>query len=309
MEGRGYALVVGVFVIVFAAGIIAAGAWLSRDRTAYAHYIVASKHGVTGLQPEAPVKLRGVTVGRVETIRFDPRDPQTVLVGIAVVAGTPIGAGTYAQLGYQGITGLSYIQLEDDPRADPAQRLAAGEAIEMRPSLFDRLTRAGPQLVDQLDLVLQRAGDLLDDGNRRSLTRSLANAEQATAEIGSLARQLKPGAAAIEPLAADARATLAKANEALARIETLSDDIKQRAQALDEVGRAAVQVRAAGKDAREVMPRLERLLDDLSSNSQNLNRLIADLEAHPQSVLLGKPPRVPGPGEPGFNGGRTAQRP
>jgi phospholipid/cholesterol/gamma-HCH transport system substrate-binding protein len=308
MEGRGYALAVGVFVIVFAAAIVAAGAWLSRDRTAYAHYTIASKHGVTGLQPEAPVKLRGVTVGRVETIRFAPNDARTVLVVIAVVDGTPIGAGTYAQLGYQGITGLSYVQLEDDPRVDSTGQLEAGQAIEMRPSLFDRLARAGPDLVDQIDLVLRRAGDLLDDGNRRSLTRSLANAEHATAEIGSLARQLKPGAAAIEPLAADARATLAKANETLARIEILSDDIKQRAQARDEVGRAAVQVRTAGKEAREAVPRLEQLLDDLSRNSHSLNRLIADLNAQPQSVLLGKPPRVPGPGEPGFNGG-TAQRP
>lgn len=308
MEGRGYALAVGVFVVVFALALAAAAVWLGQDRTAYVRYTVASRHGVSGLQPEALVKLRGVTVGRVETIRFDPADARNILVGIAVAEGTPIATSTYAQLGYQGITGLSYIQLDDDPRAESEQRLDAGQPIHMRPSLFDRLATAGPELIDKIDLVAQRAADLLDDGNRRAVSRSLVNVERASAEIGSLARQLKPGAAAIEPLATDARATLAKANEALVRIAALSDDIKRRAQALDEVGRAAQQVGAAGKDAREVLPRLDQLLDELSRNSRTLNRLLANLDAQPQSVLLGKPPPTPGPGEPGFNG-RQARRP
>jgi phospholipid/cholesterol/gamma-HCH transport system substrate-binding protein len=308
MEGRGYALVVGVFVIALAAALVAAGVWLGRDRTAYVPYTIASRHGVYGLQPEAPVKLRGVTVGRVETIRFDPGDARTVLVGIAVAADTPIAAGTYAQLGYQGITGLSYIQLDDDPHTGPTQRASAGQAIEMRQSLFDRLIVAGPELIDRIDVVMQRAGDLLDEGNRRALSRSLANVELATAQIGGLARDLKPGAAAIEPLAMDARATLGKANEALARVAALSDDLKQRAQALDEVGRAAAQVGAAGQGAREAVPRLEQLLDDLSRNSRSLDRLLANLNAQPQSVLLGRPPPAPGPGEPGFNG-RPGRRP
>jgi phospholipid/cholesterol/gamma-HCH transport system substrate-binding protein len=307
MEGRGYALTVGIFVVTFVLALTAAAVWLGKDRTAYVRYTVASRYGVSGLQPEALVKLRGVTVGRVETIRFDPADPRNILVGIAVAEGTPIASSTYAQLGYQGITGLSYVQLDDDPHAasgppDPAR------PIEMRPSLFDRLATADPELIDKIDLVAQRAADLLDDGNQRAVSSSLVNVERASAEIGGLARQLRPGAAAIEPLATDARATLAKANDALVRIAALSDDIKRRAQVLDEVSRAAAQVGAAGKDAREVVPRLERLMDELSHNSRTLDRLLADLDAQPQSVLLGKPSPTPKPGEPGFNG-RQARRP
>ncbi len=139
------------------------------------------------------------------------------------------------------------MQLDDDPRVEPAPRLDQGQRIEMRPSLLDRLAAAGPELIDKIDLVAERAADLLNDGNRRVVSRSLVNVERASAEIGGLARQLKPGAAAIEPLATDARATLAKANEALARIAALSDDIKGRAKVLDEVGLAAQQVGAAGK--------------------------------------------------------------
>ena len=304
MESRSYTLAVGVFVVVFGLALAAAAVWLGKDRTAYARYTIASRTGVYGLQPEALVKLRGVTVGRVETIGFDPADARSILVGIAVAGGTPIAAGTYAQLGYQGITGLTYIQLEDDPGADATQRRDTARRIEMRPSLFDRLATAGPDLIDRIDLVAQRAADLLGDGNRSSVARSLVNVERASAEIGGLARQLKPGAAAIQPLTADARATLAKANEALARIAAMSDDLRRRAHVLDEVGGAAAQVGTAGTDAREVVPRVEQLLDELSRNSRTLNRLLANLEAQPQSVLLGKRPPPPGPGEPGFEGRR-----
>lgn len=303
MEGRSYALWVGLFVIVFAAGVVAAGVWLTQDRTAYVRYTIASRHAVSGLQPEATVKLKGVNVGRVETIGFDPGDAGIVLVGIAVARGTPIVPGTYARLAYQGITGLSHVRLEVDPAGDRAPP-QGGQRIEMRASLFDRLAVSGPELIDKIDVLVQRAGDLLDQANRDALSRSLANVERATAEIGALARDLKPGAASIEPLAADARATLTKANEALARVAALSDELKQRAQALDEVGRAAAQVRSTGREAQDVVPRVEELIDQLARNSRTLDRLLADLNAQPQSVLLGKAPPPPGPGEPGFDGRR-----
>jgi len=302
MEGRGYALAVGIFVVVFAVALAAAALWLGQDRTPYTHYTVASRTGVYGLVPDALVKLRGVTVGRVENIRFDAADPRTVLVGIAVTPGAPVAASTYAQLGYQGITGLTYIQLDDDPKLDSTQRRDAAQPIEMRPSLFDRLATMGPELLDRIDVVAQRAAALLDDANRQAVARSLVNIEQASAGVGVLARRLEPGAAAIAPLAADARATLAKANETLAHVTSLADDVKGRAVALDEVGRAAAEVRAVGKDARAVVPRVEMLIDELSRNSRTLNRLLAELEAQPQSVLLGKALPAPGPGEPGFNG-------
>lgn len=301
MEGRSYAVAVGVFVVIFAIALIVAALWLGQDRTRYASYTVISKQGVSGLQTEAPVKLQGVTVGRVKRIRFDPGQARTVLVDIEVAEGTPITSNTFAQLGFQGITGLSHIQLEEELHATAGQRLAAGGSIAMRPSLLDRVAAAGPELIDKVDVVIARLAELLDEPNRRAVGHTLVNLEQASQEIGSLARRAKPGAAAIEPLTKDAKATLAKANEALARIAALSDELKQKSKALDDVQRAAVQVDALGKDVRNAVPRLEPLVDELSRSSRNLTRLLAELNAHPQSVLLGKPPQRPGPGEPGFD--------
>jgi phospholipid/cholesterol/gamma-HCH transport system substrate-binding protein len=308
MESRAYALVVGIFVLALTAALVGAAVWLSQDRTSLLRYTIASRHAVTGLQPEAAVKLRGVPVGRVETIQFDPADPNTILVRIAVGQGTPIQSSTYAQLGYQGITGLTYIKLDDDPSAPSRQPMRTDQRIVMRASLLDRFAAAGPELIDKLDVVLARAADLLDEKNRQTLVRSLGNVGRAAEQFGTLADRLKSGAAAIQPLAADARITLQKADEALERIADLSEDLRRRTQVLDEVARAAAQVTAVGKAVEAAVPRVEHLVDELSRNSRSVDRLLADLSAQPQSLLLGRRPAEPGPGEPGFKG-RAARRP
>jgi phospholipid/cholesterol/gamma-HCH transport system substrate-binding protein len=306
MEGRGYALIAGIFVIGLTTALIGAALWLSQDRTAYVRYTITSRLAVNGLQPQALVKLRGVPVGRVETIGFDPADPNTILVGIAVTQGTPIQGSTYAQLGYQGITGLTYVQLDDDPSAPARAPKRTDQRIVMQASLFDRLAAAGPELVNKLDVVLERSARLLDDGNRQALARSLDSVGRTAERFGALADRLKASADAVQPLATDVRGTLQKANEALERVAVLSDDLRRRTQALDEVGRAAAQVTAVGKAVEAAVPRVERLVDELTHSSRSVDRLLADLSAQPQSLILGRAPSEPGPGEPGFKtrGGR-----
>ncbi len=44
----------------------------------------------------------------------------------------------------------------------------------------------------------------------------------------------------------------------------------------------------------------DQLLDELGRNSRNLGRLIDDLSANPSSLVFGRSPQSPGPGEPGF---------
>ena len=60
------------------------------------------------------MRYRGVTVGKVENIRLDPEKLQTILIRIAVDRDLPLTKNAYAQLGYQGLTGLAFVQLNDD---------------------------------------------------------------------------------------------------------------------------------------------------------------------------------------------------
>ncbi len=55
-----------------------------------------------------------LTVGKVENIRLDPKDSHTILIRISVDKDLPLTKNAYAQLGYQGLTGLAFVQLNDE---------------------------------------------------------------------------------------------------------------------------------------------------------------------------------------------------
>src|SRR5688500_2629906 len=150
MENRAYALAAGLFTLLLGIGVVAAALWFSGETVVTQNYLLVSRHPVSGLNPQAPVRYRGITVGKVVNIEFDPAEPRVILIEIAVKAGTPLTRGTFAQLGSQGVTGLSYVMLDDDgtkpePLAAEADKLAR---IEVRPSFFDNVTASGQEMID-----------------------------------------------------------------------------------------------------------------------------------------------------------------
>src|SRR3954465_6799379 len=118
MENRAYALAAGLFTLLLGIGVVATALWFSGEAVENSEYLLVSNYPVSGLNPQAPVRYRGVTVGKVLSISFDRQkgrstDPQTqgpngILVKIEVESGTPLTEGSYAKLGSQGVTGLSY---------------------------------------------------------------------------------------------------------------------------------------------------------------------------------------------------------
>src|SRR5688572_30699319 len=114
MENKAHALAAGLFTLLLGALLVAAAFWIRGEPIANDRYTLYTHGSVSGLNAQADVRYRGVEVGKVESIGFDPKDPRTILVEVSVRAGTPLTRGTYAQLAAQGITGLSYVQLEDD---------------------------------------------------------------------------------------------------------------------------------------------------------------------------------------------------
>jgi phospholipid/cholesterol/gamma-HCH transport system substrate-binding protein len=106
-------------------------------------------------------------------------------------------------------------------------------------------------------------------------------------------------------MAADARASLKKTDEFIGSVNGLALKLDQR---VDTLTHAVVSVEEVGVTARTVgedtMPRMHALIDDVSKETRTLGRVINTLGDNPQSIVFGTPPGRPGPGEPGFTGGR-----
>jgi len=312
MENKAHALAAGLFLLLLGLALAAAVAWFQGDRTERVRYTVVARTGVPGLNLKAPVKLRGVEVGYVESIGFDAADPRQILVGIAVDAAAPVSARTHAQLGLQGVTGLSFVSLDEADANAPLQRAAPGARIALKPTLLDRLAESGPGLVAGFAETATRLNALLSDDNRAQLGRTLAELQQAAGDTSRLMAALQPGARALPGLLKDADAATQRADAALRRIEALAADgqllaqeLKSRAAVLDRLDAAATQVQATSRNLElalvgDTPPRARPVLADISAASRSVERAANDLGDQPQSLLFGRASRQPGPGEAGF---------
>src|SRR5258706_5758553 len=145
MENRAYALAAGLFTLLLGIGVVATALWFSGETVQNDEYLLVSRYPVSGLNPQAPVRYRGVTVGKVVDIKFDRQEARAILVKILVQTGTPLTEGTYARVGSQGVTALSYVMFDDDGKK-PAPLVAAGDqpaGIEVRRSFMGAITASG----------------------------------------------------------------------------------------------------------------------------------------------------------------------
>lgn len=300
MENKSHALLAGLFTIALLVAAISIGAWLNRDQEGWVPFQIATKLSIPGLNPQAAVRYRGLDVGKVEDIYFDPQVAGQILIRINVRPDTPITQSTYATLGYQGVTGIAYVQLDDDGSRpvkveSDEQNMAR---IEMRPSVFEQLQNRGLAILEQTETITKQINNLLAPANQQAILDAFDNISKASNELGNIPRQLQPTLAKLPALTTQAQQTLGSLNTLSKDISALTNALRAEEGPLELVGNAAAQVgSAADKLEHETLP----LMNDARSSLRALNRTLDSISERPQSVLFGSPDVAPGPGEAGFS--------
>lgn len=294
MENRSHALMAGLFTLVLGFAAVLSLYLFSERREDTRQVLVVTKENVSGLNPQAQVRYRGIRVGKVLDIRLDPDDVGNILILIEVEKLVPLTRGTTAKLSYQGVTGIAHVLLEDGG----TDRMAlAGDPprIMMRPSLMDQLENSLPRVLEQIQDFLANANQVMGSQNRQHLGRTLANLEMASGRMnGSLAQLQKllsdenvahVSAAAREsaPLMGETRKLVTQLQGVSARIEGILGEP------------------ASSPAGGNLMRRIHEMTVELTATSRQLNRVLQLLEDAPQSLVFGSPPGLPGPGEPGFS--------
>lgn len=315
MENKSHAIGAGAFVLLVAALLVALAAWLTRDTGEHRLYEISSREGVTGLQRQAGVRYKGVTVGRVQLIALDRETTGNVMVRIAVDDTAPITHSTFATLGFQGVTGLAFIQLDDSGQSQEALITTDDKParIPMRPSLLSRLSDQGAGLLTQLEEVSGRVNQLLAPTNQKKLMDSIGSMGQAAASISQLSQHADQ--ANLPALAQDAtvtlrslRATSDRLAQSADSVRISADEFKGMSARMNEPGGTLDKI-AQGTDALLVtgqtlnatlVPRLNRTVDDTARTVRHIGRAVESVNDNPQSLILGNGVAMPGPGEPGF---------
>ncbi len=318
MENRAYAFIAGLFAILLCGGLIAGFWWLGGSHTEENEYVVSSKFPVAGLNPQAAVRYRGVDAGRVGIISLDPGNPKTIRVTISVDSNLKLTRGTFAQLASQGLTGLSYIELDDT-----GENLApiGDQQIPMLESNLSQMVNSGKEIMTQTKLLERDAAQLiktlnrvLDEENVIKINHLLANMEKSSNELEALMKSThnatdKAGRLLDEIRPQELSRTLEAVRQASVSMKETSDaarpaleQTQHSLQEFERIGRRIEQSSVALGDTLndETLPRVHELTRQLQQDARSINRLVDNLEQHPNSVIFGKPQAAPGPGEKGF---------
>lgn len=290
MEEKVNFALVGVFVLVLSAGLIGGVLWLSSGksyRTSYDIYQAYTRDSVAGLNLNAPVRYRGVQVGRVRKIALAPNNVEQVQLTLAIERGTPVKVDTLAVLQTQGLTGLAFVELTGGSRDSPslqAQNKEEYPVIKSGPSLMTRLDSAVTSLLSNLNRSSENFNALMDGDNRRAVKRALADIESG---LGNAARTMENTARLSDELP-----QLAK------RIQRSADAFDQMASNLAHASASASgTLDGAQQFTSETLPEVHQLVMEMRDLTNSLRRFSGELEQNPSALLYGKPAAKRGPGE------------
>jgi len=302
MEREANYVAVGIFVLLMVVMGVLFVYWYSdsRDHRNYQRYEIYFDGTVSGLSEGGPIRYLGVDVGRVQRIRIDPRAANRVQVVADIDATTPISDQTLAQLSLQGVTGLLYIDLEQERDSDRDRRILAMVPSEKYPVIrsahsdLDQFLSSLPNLTARLNDLVDRASRMLSDGNIQSVGRIVGNLDQASSgfprtahNIDTLVDTLNEDTQDARRLINDLHASTQTASvdflAAMQKLRATSDNLMSASGTLDAVAtRNRDQINSF---VSQGLPQVEALLRDSRAAAQQISELSRGLRENPSRLI------------------------
>ena len=302
MEREANYVAVGAFVLLVAAMAALFVYWYSdgRDQRNYTRYEVYFDGSVSGLSEGGQVRYLGVDIGRVVRIRLDRRAADRVQVIVDIDTSAPISGRTLAELSLQGVTGLLFIDLEQQRPGAPTERLMDPVASDRYPvirsirSNFDVFLSSLPEIASRIGELATRANTLLADDNVAAFKRLVANLDRAGGTLPQTARDAGLLIAELRTATADSRAVIAQVRAAtitaapdlsatMARLRITADHLATASEQLD--GLLAEDRGALRGFMHGSLAQVEALVRDSRNAAQEFQQLAKSLRENPSQIL------------------------
>src|SRR5215472_5811067 len=306
METRAHYVAVGAFVLaVIVLGFVAV---LSLGKVEFAQdlkrYYIFFKGSVVGLSKGSVVQYNGITVGRVVDVRVDPDDLEKIHVTVEIDQNlVPIKTDARAFVDTNLLSGIATIQIRGGTRdakelePEPGHRypvIAAGSSV------FQRVSEAGPQLLDRLTVAADNLNDLLSDENRKAVSDTLRNLRTITEAFVAPSRE-------VSELVGNANRTVLQMTALLDHIDHgfngkggLKDEAAQAlanfdrlAKNLVDTNRQLQQVLQENRSGlreftQSTLTQVSNLVTDTQRFIAGLSRFVASVERDPARLLFGE---------------------
>jgi len=264
--------IVGLFVLIFGAGMVWFAFWLnnSMGTQTFNSYILHMKDSVSGLSKDAVVKLHGVNVGRVGSIRIDHENIEEVEIVLLIDDTIPIKEDMVAHTQMVGVTGM--LAIEIDGGSNAAKSLKDGGVLSTKASLFSTLSsKAGPMvedissLVKKTDLILTKSEVLFSKENTENIAKILANIAHMTSRADIIEERVFH--------------TLDEADTTMKEVQTFLSTLRpQLTQVSKEFSKATKEFSTIKKDFHLVTKESLPLIKKLKQTTVTLGRIMKKVE-------------------------------
>ena len=319
MNSRREQVWVGLFVLAAAAlligTVLSVAGTFSRGNIPHRAYFKFAG----GLEPGATVRFGGMKAGSVQAVRVDPNDSTRIEVDFNVARDIPLKADSVAKIASLGALGDNYVELTTGTRqavaAAPGSVVRSTESMSFS-DLADMVGGLQPmarqaletlnQRLNEVQVTVARANDLLSDRNRSNISAALGNANSMLAEsrpkVSATLTDIQTASAQLRLLLDDLKKTMAQANDALGHIDAVVLENRQ------DLRSSVAELRRTLLTASSVVDQLDRTLDYNADNidqtlenvrvtTQHLKDLTETLKRRPYTLIRADRPRERKPGE------------
>ncbi len=270
-------------------------------------FVTYFNESVQGLKKDSPVKYRGVSIGRVESIGVAP-DSKLIQVILKIESGQKLDNNIVAQLKNVGITGSVLVELDRKKEGALEESPVLSFPTEYpivasKPSDIKRLLRGLDEVLNHFKSI-----DLKGISDKLKLTLDNANSMIADADIKGISNQLQSSLSSADRILKNEKweSILGSVDRTLVRMEGFVVRNEQ------PVSEAVMDLKKAMVSANNLLEKgstfigntddalnrlkLQLLLSaqNLERATENLNRFLEVLSDSPSQLIFGEPaaPRV-----------------
>lgn len=216
---------IGFFVLFGFIGTIMFILWLSQSSFSYTqtYYDIFFKGSVSGLKVGSAVQYRGVPIGIVKDVFIPSRNVEEIQVVIAVKNKAIIKSDMIASLESQGLTGISYVQIQGGSKDSPNLEIKEEQqrpVIPSKTSLVEELSTSVPHILKNINDLIGEMHGLFNKENRASLSKAISHIERIT-------EFLTPSTNAKENVMKDMSKTMDTVWDTLSEFKTMSKELKE----------------------------------------------------------------------------------
>ncbi len=316
---------VGLFVAGGLAISVLAIVWLGMSRyfEKGKFYVAYFNESVQGLQKDSPVKYRGVSVGRVESIGVAP-DSKLIQVILKIETGQKLDQSIVAQLKNVGITGSMLVELDRKKKNEPDQSPGLSfpseyPIVASKPSEINRLLRGLDDVLnhfksidlkgisDKLKLTLDNANKVMADADIKGISSKLQSSLSSADRIlkdpkwERILNSVDGAAKSADALMAKAGSSLGKVDRTLVRMEDfIARNEDPVSEAVMDLKKAMVSANALLEKGAAFIGNTDDTLNQLKIQlmisaqnleraTENLNRFLEIIADSPSQLLFGEP--------------------